>query len=239
MKDTATPQEVLRRHLGLSRSQSEEDFLKCYREDSFLVMRNGVRRGLEGVRACYRQLNRELPNARYTYGAVIVEQDVGFLEWSADSDTHLVSDGADSYIIRDGYIRAQTVHYTLVPKSDLQRTAAPSVDGISSEKSTTPDAARIGGVTRGAEVEIFVDGRPVQAFEGESIAAALLASGRRTLRMTTRLHGPRGMYCGIGVCFDCAMTVDGRPNIRTCQTPVRAGMRIESQQGDGKWSLES
>ena len=96
-----------------------------------------------------------------------------------------------------------------------------------------------GAVVRGTAVEIVVDGLPITAFEGESIAAALLASGRRTLRTTARLHEPRGMYCGIGICFDCVMTVDGNPNVRTCQIAVRAGMRIESQQGDGRWRLES
>jgi predicted molibdopterin-dependent oxidoreductase YjgC len=96
-----------------------------------------------------------------------------------------------------------------------------------------------GMLRRGPEVEIVVDGLPVMAFEGESVAAALLASGRRTLRTTARFHEPRGMYCGIGVCFDCVMTVDGRPNVRACQTAVRAGMQIESQQGDGSWRLES
>lgn len=84
-----------------------------------------------------------------------------------------------------------------------------------------------GAVSRGLKIEIVVDGVPVTAFEGESVAAALLASGRRTLRTTATSHEPRGMYCGIGVCFDCVMTVDGRPNVRTCQTPVRAGMQIE------------
>lgn len=96
-----------------------------------------------------------------------------------------------------------------------------------------------GAVRRGPEVEIVVDGLPVIAFEGESVAAALFASGRRALRTTAQLHEPRGMYCGIGVCFDCVMTIDGKPNVRSCQTPVRAGMRIESQHGDGVWRLES
>lgn len=79
-------------------------------------------------------------------------------------------------------------------------------------------------------------GLAVRAFEGESVAAALLAGGRRALRTAARRAEPRGMYCGIGVCFDCVMTVDGRPNVRTCRTPVRAGMRIESQRGEGTWS---
>lgn len=116
MKDTPTPRQVLDDHLELSRSGNEDDFLRSYREDSFIIMPNGVRRGLDGIRTCYQQLKKELPNARYIYKVVIVEYDIGFLEWLADSDTQTVSDGADSYVIRDGYIRAQTVHYTLVPK---------------------------------------------------------------------------------------------------------------------------
>ncbi len=95
-----------------------------------------------------------------------------------------------------------------------------------------------GAVRRGPEIEIVVDGLPIRAFEGECVAAALLASGRRTLRTTARRGEPRGMYCGIGVCFDCVMTIDGRPNVRTCQTRVRAGMRIESQRGEGTWRVE-
>jgi hypothetical protein len=47
----------------------------------------------------------------------MIEQNIGFLEWTADSDTHIVTDGVDSYVIQDGYIRAQTIHYTLMPKN--------------------------------------------------------------------------------------------------------------------------
>jgi hypothetical protein len=91
------------------------------------------------------------------------------------------------------------------------------------------------GLQRGRAVEIVVDGLPVPAFDGESVAAALLAAGTRVLRTTARLGAPRGLYCGIGVCFECVMTVDRRPNVRTCQTPVRDGMRVETQQGEGHW----
>lgn len=90
-----------------------------------------------------------------------------------------------------------------------------------------------GAVQRGKEVEILVDRQPLRAFEGESVAAALLAGGKRVLRTTSRRHEPRGLYCGMGVCFECVMTIDGRPNVRTCQTPVRAGMRVDTQVGDG------
>ena len=91
------------------------------------------------------------------------------------------------------------------------------------------------GLQRGRAVEIVVDGLPVPAFEGESIAAALLAAGTRVLRATARHGAPRGLYCGIGVCFECVMTVDRRPNVRTCQTPVRDGMQVETQRGEGRW----
>jgi len=93
-------------------------------------------------------------------------------------------------------------------------------------------------VVRGAAIKIIVDGEPLRAFPGESVAAALLAHGKRALRETTRNGEPRGVYCGIGVCFDCAMTIDGQPNVRACQTKVRAGMRVESQSGDGIWLVK-
>jgi predicted molibdopterin-dependent oxidoreductase YjgC len=93
-------------------------------------------------------------------------------------------------------------------------------------------------VTRGAAIEIMIDGVPVRAFRGESVAAALLASGRRRLRTTAGNGEPRGLYCGIGICFDCVMTIDGLPNVRACRTQVRPGMRIETQSGHGTWRVE-
>lgn len=111
-----TPEQVLEKHWELARSGSGEDCLQSYRDDSFLIMASGVRRGLDEIRASYRQLREDLPNARYTCKARNVEQNVGFPEWSAESDTNSVSDGADSYVIQDGHIRAQTIHYTLTPK---------------------------------------------------------------------------------------------------------------------------
>lgn len=83
-------------------------------------------------------------------------------------------------------------------------------------------------------VEITVDGQTLRAKEGETIAAALLANGIQIHRYTAKKHEPRGIFCGIGQCTGCVMTVDGNPNVRTCITPVRAGMTIETQQGYGK-----
>jgi sarcosine oxidase subunit alpha len=92
-----------------------------------------------------------------------------------------------------------------------------------------------GAIDRGRPVQIVVDGVAAAAYEGESVAAALLAAGRRHLRVTPRHGELRGMYCGIGLCFECLMTVDGMPSVRACQTPVRDGMRVEMSK-DAVWS---
>jgi len=96
--------------------------------------------------------------------------------------------------------------------------------------------ARIPNVPRGRALTIVVDGVRVSAFEGESIAAALLAEGRRATRWTAGSGEPRGYLCGMGLCQDCLVTVDGAPNVRACMTPVREGLRVESQRGFGEWS---
>ena len=79
--------------------------------------------------------------------------------------------------------------------------------------------------------EIEVDGQKVIAYEGESIAGVLFAIKRRILRRTQKLNMPRGVFCGIGICHDCLMVVDGVPNIRACITLVKEGMKIETQIG--------
>ncbi|MBV4415377.1 (2Fe-2S)-binding protein [Clostridium tyrobutyricum] len=83
-------------------------------------------------------------------------------------------------------------------------------------------------------VEIFVDGKSIKAKDGEPILAALLANNIIINRYTLKRREPRGLFCGIGQCTDCAMIVDGVPNVRTCITPVKEGMVIETQHGLGK-----
>ncbi len=80
-------------------------------------------------------------------------------------------------------------------------------------------------------VYIEVDGETIPAREGEPIAAAIIAAGRLKLRHTRKTREPRGVFCGIGRCTDCVMTVDGQANVRTCVTPVKAGMKITTQGG--------
>jgi len=77
-------------------------------------------------------------------------------------------------------------------------------------------------------IDIAVDGRKIAAREGESIAAALMAGGIRTMRYTPVKSEPRGVFCGIGQCSDCMVTVNGVPNVRACVTPVEEGMVVET-----------
>lgn len=81
------------------------------------------------------------------------------------------------------------------------------------------------------KVTLYYEDKPLEAYEGEPVAAALMASGIRVMRTTAKLKEPRGIFCAIGRCTDCMMIVDGVPNTRTCVTYVRDGMRVEKQEG--------
>jgi len=84
------------------------------------------------------------------------------------------------------------------------------------------------------KVTITVDGKKLEAREGEMVLACLIANGIIVNRYTAKRNEPRGLFCGIGQCTDCAMVVNGKPNVRTCITPVKEGMVIETQRGVGK-----
>ncbi|MCX7364309.1 MAG: (2Fe-2S)-binding protein [Alphaproteobacteria bacterium] len=88
---------------------------------------------------------------------------------------------------------------------------------------------RLGEV--GAAVAITVDGKPIRARVGDTVAVALLAAGIDHCRTTPVTGAPRAPYCLMGVCFDCLVTVDGVGSRQGCLVPVRDGMKIETQQG--------
>jgi len=93
----------------------------------------------------------------------------------------------------------------------------------------------LGQQNPGEMVTITVDKKKIKAREGEMIIAALLNAGIRINHFTRKHRQPRGIFCGIGQCTDCIMTVNGIPNVRTCVSPVEEGMAIETQYGEGKW----
>lgn len=88
----------------------------------------------------------------------------------------------------------------------------------------------LGPLEERKKVAIQFDGELYEAYEDESIAAALLANGIRTLRVHEESGRPRGIYCNIGHCFECRVTVNGREGQRACLTPVCDGMKIKSGQ---------
>ena len=91
----------------------------------------------------------------------------------------------------------------------------------------------LGTFEKGNKIQFTFDGQAMEGFEDEPIAVALRSNGVLIHRYTTRLNEPRGMFCAIGRCTDCIMVVDGKPNIRTCVEPLKAGMKVETQHGNG------
>ena len=89
----------------------------------------------------------------------------------------------------------------------------------------------LGKQEKGRLVTFYFDGKELTGYEGEPIAAALKAQGVMIHRYTKKEHKPRGIFCAIGRCTDCVMVVNGKPNIRTCVTPLEEGMKVQTQYG--------
>ncbi|MCC6306019.1 MAG: (2Fe-2S)-binding protein [Rhodobacteraceae bacterium] len=81
-------------------------------------------------------------------------------------------------------------------------------------------------------VEIRVDGRPVAARAGDSVAGALLAAGVRRFRRSPVTGAPRAPYCMMGICFECLVTIDGQPGRQACMIAVAPGMDVRTAEGD-------
>ncbi len=83
------------------------------------------------------------------------------------------------------------------------------------------------------ELHFIFDGTPLTGYKGDTIQSALHACGIKKLSESIEHHRPRGFYCAIGNCASCDMTVNGKPNVRTCITMLEEGMVIISQKGKG------
>ncbi|HOI84776.1 MAG TPA: (2Fe-2S)-binding protein [Acholeplasmataceae bacterium] len=82
-------------------------------------------------------------------------------------------------------------------------------------------------------IPFIFEGQEVYGVEGDTIASALHALGITTLSYSIKKGRPRGFYCAIGNCASCNMMVNGIPNVRTCITPLVAGMIVERQTDKG------
>jgi sarcosine oxidase subunit alpha len=83
----------------------------------------------------------------------------------------------------------------------------------------------------GETLSLKVDGKPIRARAGDTVAAAMLAAGVDRFRTTPVTEAPRAPYCLMGVCFDCLVTIDGVGSRQACLVPVREGMAVETQLG--------
>lgn len=92
-------------------------------------------------------------------------------------------------------------------------------------------SAAIPGRERAERVEVRLDGRSVLAVPGTSVASLLLEQNILAWRYNLVTGELRGPFCGMGICFECELTVDGRRAVRACGEPVRAGMVIETELG--------
>lgn len=98
------------------------------------------------------------------------------------------------------------------------------------------DHAIIGPLDDGQAVAFTFDALPVTGRDGEPIASALLAAGHRVFRTMPDQGDPRGCYCFVGRCSDCLVVVDGVPGVRSCVTPVREGMAVQTHHALGHFA---
>lgn len=97
-----------------------------------------------------------------------------------------------------------------------------------SNQSRIYDHPVLGKLQLKKEVNFTFDGKTYKGYEGDTIASALLANGVRTLRVHEESGNPRGIYCNIGHCFECRVTVNGQHGVRACVTEIKENMTVES-----------
>ena len=85
----------------------------------------------------------------------------------------------------------------------------------------------------GDAFQVEVDGEAVEAYPGESLAAVLMVSGWRSFMAPDRYHLARTLFCGMGLCHQCLVNVDGKRSVRACMTPARPGMKITTIPAEG------
>ncbi|MCX7522030.1 nuclear transport factor 2 family protein [Microbacterium sp. STN6] len=114
-----TTTEILQSHLSKRLAgDTESDIEENFDENVLLLTSFGVYRGHDGVRASAAELLRELGGSVFHYNHTLIEDDFGFLEWTAESDDEVVRDGADSFVVRDERIVMQSIHYTARSRDD-------------------------------------------------------------------------------------------------------------------------
>jgi len=115
---TRTPEEVFQHHAEALGAGDLDEIVADYADDAVFITPAGVKRGKDGIRAAFTQLIADVPDAAWELKTCIHEDDVLFLEWTADAAATRVEDGIDTFVFRDGQIRVQTIRYTLLIRAD-------------------------------------------------------------------------------------------------------------------------
>jgi hypothetical protein len=111
-----TPQQIFQHHAEALGAEDLDGIVADYSDDAFFITPAGVARGKAGIRNAFTKLLSEIPQAKWSLKTQHYENDILLLEWTADSAKTRVDDGIDTFVFKDGFIRAQTVRYTLSRK---------------------------------------------------------------------------------------------------------------------------
>lgn len=90
-------------------------------------------------------------------------------------------------------------------------------------------STRLNTIHRGSSFEILVNGKPILAYEGEMLATALMAAGIRNFSQQEEGALCKRLFCGMGMCYQCLVTINGQPGYQACRTPVSPGMVVETR----------
>ncbi len=113
---TRTPQQIFQHHAEALGAEDLDGIVADYSDDAFFITPAGVLRGKQGIRQAFAKLLADVPKAKWGLKTQLYEKDVLLLEWTADSAKTKVDDGIDTFVFNDGFIRVQTVRYTLQKK---------------------------------------------------------------------------------------------------------------------------
>ena len=115
MAATRSPQEVFGHHAQALGAEDLDEIVADYSDDAIFITPAGTVRGKDGIRQAFTKLLGEIPQATWDLKTTLFEDDILFLEWSAEGGGNRIEDGIDTFVFRDGLIRVQTVRYTLQP----------------------------------------------------------------------------------------------------------------------------
>ena len=113
MTATRSPQEVFDHHAQALGAEDLDEIVADYSDDAIFITQAGVLRGKDSIRQAFTRLLSEIPQATWDLKTTIYEDDILFLEWSAEGGGNRIQDAVDTFVFRDGLIRVQTVRYTL------------------------------------------------------------------------------------------------------------------------------